>query len=72
MGNNLIFRASHGGVWSAAPHGLPVKFEVNMKVAWTLLMLFSLFLTGCGGGSDPVNEGKDKPKPKKTTSETSL
>jgi hypothetical protein len=36
-----------------------------MKSAWIILLLFSLLLAGCGGGNDPVNEGKDKPVPPK-------
>jgi hypothetical protein len=32
-----------------------------MKTASILLLLCSFLLAGCGGGNDPVNEGKDKP-----------
>lgn len=38
----------------------------SMKLAWSLLLLLSFFFTGCGGGNDPVNLDKDKPKTKKT------
>jgi len=27
-----------------------------------VLLILALAITGCGGGNDPVNEGKDKPK----------
>ncbi len=28
-----------------------------------LVGLLALFILGCGGGADPVNEGKDRPVP---------
>jgi hypothetical protein len=30
---------------------------------WILALLICLIVLGCGGGSDPVNEGKDRPVP---------
>ncbi len=34
-----------------------------MNRRWILALLLCLFVLGCGGGSDRVNEGKDKPVP---------
>jgi PBP1b-binding outer membrane lipoprotein LpoB len=34
-----------------------------MKSASIILLLLMLLLAGCGGNTDPVNEGKDKPVP---------
>ena len=36
-----------------------------MKSIWILILLAALAVTGCSGGSDPVNEGKEKPIPAK-------
>ena len=41
-----------------------------VKTASMVLLLCSILLAGCGGGNDPVNQGKDKPvqsKKEKTT-----
>ena len=34
-----------------------------MNRRWILALLLCLLVLGCGGGSDPVNEGKDRPVP---------
>lgn len=28
---------------------------------WIVALVLCLFMLGCGGGPDPVNEGKDRP-----------
>ena len=38
---------------------------MTVKPIWILILLATLALTGCSGGSDPVNEGKEKPVPAK-------
>jgi hypothetical protein len=44
--------------------GRPFRFEVSiMNRHCVLTLLLCLLLVGCGGGSDPVNEGKDRPVP---------
>jgi hypothetical protein len=35
------------------------------RLAQILCVLAALFLAGCGGGNEPINEGKDRPVPKK-------
>jgi hypothetical protein len=34
-----------------------------MNFRYLLASLLLLFTLGCGGGADPVNEGKDRPAP---------
>jgi hypothetical protein len=34
-----------------------------MNRRWIIAFLLCLLVLGCGGGSDPVNEGKDRPLP---------
>ena len=34
-----------------------------MNRHWIIALMFCLLLLGCGGGSEPVNEGKDRPVP---------
>jgi hypothetical protein len=36
-----------------------------MNRRWIIALLLGLLVLGCGGGADPVNEGKDRPVPKK-------
>jgi hypothetical protein len=34
-------------------------------ISWLLVIILALSMAGCGGGNEPVNEGKDKPVPPK-------
>ena len=36
---------------------------MNSNRLFTIVVVLTLMISGCSGGSDPVNEGKDRPAP---------
>jgi hypothetical protein len=41
------------------------EFSMSLRsLFFGVVMVLAVFLSGCGGSNDPVNEGKDVPKKK--------